>query len=298
MSTARHARPRHVPVGPPQRGRHRSPARPAVMHPALVGTAAAVVAVGGVAVLRSDPQRTGAASVVAAEPGPSATPGTRSTDSPAASRSGVRVPLTAEPAAPADPARAGGTGKHRKADPAPATAPATAVPAKDAAPVKVAAVDAAGPPALRKACGFTRSTQRTPDLNRTQRRNARTIVEVAQERGLPPRAAVIALATAQQESELLNINYGDRDSLGLFQQRPSQGWGRPSQVRNPTYAANKFYAVLVDVDGWRRLPLTVAAQRVQRSAFPNAYARWELLAASVVDDLLDVSDDALNCTRG
>ena len=116
--------------------------------------------------------------------------------------------------------------------------------------------------------------------------------------GLPPRAAVIALATAQQESELLNLNWGDRDSLGLFQQRPSMGWGTPSQVRDPEYAARKFFRALQDVDGWEKLPLTVAAQKVQRSAFPWAYARWELMAAKVVQDQLDdVSPRELGCAR-
>ena len=78
-----------------------------------------------------------------------------------------------------------------------------------------------------------------------------------------------------QESRLINVDYGDRDSLGLFQQRPSQGWGSEEQVQDPVHAANKFYEELVDVSGWESMPVTVAAQRVQRSAFPNAYAQWE-----------------------
>jgi hypothetical protein len=75
--------------------------------------------------------------------------------------------------------------------------------------------------------------------------NARTIAQVGYERGLPERAVVIALATAMQESRLRNLDYGDRDSLGLFQQRPSQGWGTPAQVQDPVYAAGKFYDGLV-----------------------------------------------------
>lgn len=160
------------------------------------------------------------------------------------------------------------------------------------------AAAAAVPDALdRRGCGYNPGTQRRPDLSSEQRRNVRAIVDVAKEMGLPPRAAVIALATAQQESWLRNLGWGDRDSLGLFQQRPSMGWGSPSQVRNPEYAARAFYNVLKDVDGWERLPLTVAAQRVQRSAFGWAYARWELMAARLVQGELDVPAAALACAK-
>ena len=103
---------------------------------------------------------------------------------------------------------------------------------------------------------------------------------------LPPRAWVIALATAQQESTLRNLNRGDRDSLGLFQQRPSQGWGTRAQIMNPIYAATQFYRRLVQVPHWQTIPLTDAAQTVQRSAFPNAYARWEPLANALVESLV------------
>jgi cell wall-associated NlpC family hydrolase len=120
-------------------------------------------------------------------------------------------------------------------------------------------------------------------LSQEQVRNAQTIVAVGHTLGMPPRAYVVAVATALQESRLRNLSYGDRDSLGLFQQRPSQGWGTPAQVRDPEYAAARFYQGLDRVPGWELLPLTVAAQAVQRSAFPDAYARWEPLAASLVD---------------
>src|SRR3954447_5296916 len=103
--------------------------------------------------------------------------------------------------------------------------------------------------------------------------NARTIARVAYDRGLPERAVVIALATAMQESRLRNLDYGDRDSLGLFQQRPSQGWGTPEQVRDPVYAAGKFYDHLVQIPNWQTDPLTVVSQAVQRSAYPLAYGR-------------------------
>jgi hypothetical protein len=111
-----------------------------------------------------------------------------------------------------------------------------------------------------------------------QAANAAIIADVARGRGLPDRAVVIALATAQQESRLRNLNYGDRDSLGLFQQRPSSGWGTEAQVQDPVYAANKFYDHLVTVPGWETGRLTEVSQSVQRSAFPEAYQQWEGMA--------------------
>ena len=108
--------------------------------------------------------------------------------------------------------------------------------------------------------------------------NAATIAVVAWDRGLPDRAVVIALATAQQESGLRNIDYGDRDSLGLFQQRPSQGWGTEAQVQDPVYAAGIFYDRLVGVPGWDTGRLTDVAQTVQRSGFPEAYQKHEAMA--------------------
>ncbi len=115
--------------------------------------------------------------------------------------------------------------------------------------------------------------------------NAATIAAVGTGRQMPERAVTIALATALQESGLRNIEHGDRDSLGLFQQRPSQGWGTPKEIMDPTYAAGVFYEHLAKVPGYTRLPLTVAAQRVQRSGFPQAYAKHEpdatLLAAAL-----------------
>jgi hypothetical protein len=115
--------------------------------------------------------------------------------------------------------------------------------------------------------------------------NARTIAQVARDRGLPDRAVVIALATAQQESRLRNLDYGDRDSLGLFQQRPSSGWGTPAQVQDPVYAANKFFDHLVQVPGWEVGDLTTVADSVQRSAHPRAYAQWEALATALAGAL-------------
>jgi len=127
-------------------------------------------------------------------------------------------------------------------------------------------------------------------LSAEQRQNATTIIGVAKQKGAPPRAWLVALATAMQESTLRNINHGDRDSLGLFQQRPSQGWGSPAQVLDPVYSTTIFLDKLLQVPNWDRLPVTVAAQTVQRSAFPDAYAKWEGLAAELVSQLAGVAD--------
>jgi hypothetical protein len=115
--------------------------------------------------------------------------------------------------------------------------------------------------------------------------NARVIAQVAHDRGLPERAVVIALATAQQESKLIDLPYGDRDSLGLFQQRPSQGWGTPEQVQDPRYAAGKFYDGLVRVPGWSTGRLTDVAQAVQRSGYPGLYQQWEGIATALAASL-------------
>lgn len=123
--------------------------------------------------------------------------------------------------------------------------------------------------------------------------NVATIVQVGREMGIPERGQVIAVATAMQESALRNLNRGDRDSLGLFQQRPSQGWGTPAQVRDPRYAARKFYDGLQRVPGWADLPLWQAAQAVQRSGYPTYYAKHEAVAAQLVGAATNIS-----CTSG
>jgi hypothetical protein len=114
-----------------------------------------------------------------------------------------------------------------------------------------------------------------------QAENATTITAVAKQLGMPDHAVTIALAAALQESQLRNLRYGDRDSLGLFQQRPSQGWGTPAQLVDPQYAAGAFFKALARVSGWESLPVTQAAQSVQRSSAPDAYATWEPLARSL-----------------
>ncbi|MEV6165279.1 hypothetical protein AB0L71_25815 [Streptomyces sp. NPDC052052] len=137
---------------------------------------------------------------------------------------------------------------------------------------------------------------RTYRMSTEQASNAATISAVGTARGLPERAVTIALATALQESGLRNIEHGDRDSLGLFQQRPSQGWGTEEQILDPVYSAGEFYRHLAKVPGYSRLPLTVAAQRVQRSGFPQAYAKHEPDAALLSAALTGRSPTSLNCT--
>ena len=112
-------------------------------------------------------------------------------------------------------------------------------------------------------------------LDLTQAENASTIAAVGKHQGLADHAVTVALATALQESQLYNLDHGDRDSLGLFQQRPSQGWGTPEQLLDTRYSTTAFYQALVKVDGWEADDVTVAAQSVQHSAAPTAYARWE-----------------------
>jgi hypothetical protein len=118
------------------------------------------------------------------------------------------------------------------------------------------------------------SSQYVIDLD--QAANATTITAVGKRLDMPDHAVTVALATALQESQLHNIDYGDRDSLGLFQQRPSQGWGTAAQVMNPRYAAAAFFKALARVPGWQTMPVTDAAQAVQHSNAPQAYALWSL----------------------
>jgi hypothetical protein len=180
-------------------------------------------------------------------------------------------------------------------------APAPAATSTAVTPVKPAAKAPAKPaakPAVRKAPAKPAAPTRaqlmphgTPGgqawfkTNPHQVANAATIVKVGRQMHLPPRAWVDAIACSLQESKLTNLgNLGannDHDSLGLFQQRPTSGWGTPRQILNTQYAAHKFYQALRHVD-YRHLPLTVAVQKVQVSAFPQAYAKWEKMAADLV----------------
>jgi hypothetical protein len=134
----------------------------------------------------------------------------------------------------------------------------------------------------------------TPD----QAQNAAIVAAVGTRQGVPDHAVTIALATALQESNLLNLRYGDRDSVGLFQQRPSQGWGTAAQILDPTYAAGAFYARLLQVPGWESLPVTQAAQLVQGSANPDAYAQWEPKARALAIATTGERPGALTCQLG
>ncbi|MFD8812175.1 C40 family peptidase [Streptomyces sp. NPDC059627] len=111
--------------------------------------------------------------------------------------------------------------------------------------------------------------------------NAKTIQATGVAMKVPARGQIVALATALQESRLRNLGYGDRDSLGLFQQRPSQGWGSAAEVRDPVHAATKFYGGLLKISGWQSMTIAQATQAVQKSGFPDAYAKWEPLATAL-----------------
>lgn len=133
-------------------------------------------------------------------------------------------------------------------------------------------------------------------LEPEQMQNAATIAAVGVRLGLPDHAVTVALATALQESKLRNLPYGDRDSLGLFQQRPSQGWGSPATVRTPRLAAATFYRHLARVHGWTALSVTDAAQAVQHSAAPQAYAQWEAAARTLAGALTGEAEPSVACS--
>ncbi|HET8659120.1 MAG TPA: hypothetical protein VFM55_09000 [Micromonosporaceae bacterium] len=145
-----------------------------------------------------------------------------------------------------------------------------------------------------RAC--TVQAEGTVSLDWEQMANSATIAAVGIRRGLPERAVVVALATALQESKLRNLAGGDRDSIGLFQQRPSQGWGTPEQIRDPRYSAGRFYTALLRVRGWQQMRVTDAAQAVQRSAYPQAYERWADESAVLTTALLGHASGAVACS--
>jgi len=137
-----------------------------------------------------------------------------------------------------------------------------------------------------------RSVSLTPE----QMANAATIAAISVQRGMPARAATIALATAMQESKLRNLTVGDRDSLGLFQQRPSQGWGTADQILDPVYASTAFYDRLAKIDDYANRPITDVAQQVQRSGHPAAYAQHEDEARVLASVLTGHSPAGLVCS--
>ena len=124
---------------------------------------------------------------------------------------------------------------------------------------------------------------------------AATIAGVAQREALPTRAVTVAYAAAWQESKLQNLTYGDRDSVGIFQQRPSQGWGRRSQIENPVYATSRFFGALTKVPGYQRMPVYKAAQAVQRSADGTAYQQYQLLSAYMARAFTGQVPHAVSC---
>ncbi|MFI2648328.1 peptidase M23 [Micromonospora fulviviridis] len=178
------------------------------------------------------------------------------------------------------------------------TAPATPSASLSASPSATPSATAKPKPKAKPA---PRRIVPVAGLDQTQMNNAKKIVQAGREMGVPRRGLVIAVATAMQESTLLNYASGvlpesqsyphqaigwDHDSVGLFQQRPSSGWGTVEELMDPEYATKAFLSALEEIPGWQDLPLTVAAQAVQVSAFPDAYAQHEWRANAVVKEIL------------
>ncbi|WP_406108363.1 hypothetical protein [Micromonospora globbae] len=158
--------------------------------------------------------------------------------------------------------------------------------AVDARPVAVVQADKPGVDTAKLIPHGTQGAQSRIELNDEQTANVKAIIAATKKSGMDERAAVIAIATSLQESKLENLGHlgdaNDHDSLGLFQQRPSSGWGTPEQITDPEYSTMAFLKGLKQVDGWHDMPLTDAAQTVQVSAYPDAYAQWEQQAADLV----------------
>lgn len=135
----------------------------------------------------------------------------------------------------------------------------------------------------------------TTSITPEQARNAAIIAGMSIKRGLVPRAASIALATAYQESGIRNLDYGHSDSIGLFQQRPSQGWGTIEQISDPWYSTREFYRVMERIKNWRTRGITEVAQAVQRSAYPDAYRRHETNARTLASSLTGETPASFTC---
>ena len=158
--------------------------------------------------------------------------------------------------------------------------------------VGVALWRGSGPLPDPEGCSVTLDGHRV-DLSTEQSENATVIAAIGVGRDLPARAVSIALATAYQESKIRNLDHGDRDSLGIFQQRPSMGWGTPKQVRDPYYATNAFYDALVKIPNYQSMRITEAAQKVQRSGFPEAYEDHAIDARALASVLTGYSPGGL-----
>ena len=152
-----------------------------------------------------------------------------------------------------------------------------------------------GPLVGRELCTIEGPT-RNVELDSEQVAHASTIAAVARENALPQRAVTVALATAMQESKLRNLDGGDHDSAGLFQQRPSQGWGSFDEVTDPVFASQAFFDALMRIDSWQQLPVTEAAQAVQRSAYPDAYEQHADDAQTMAAAFSGRRSAALTCT--
>lgn len=138
----------------------------------------------------------------------------------------------------------------------------------------------------------------TVHLTAEQTSNAATIAAVGMRDGMDEHAVRVAITTAMQESELINVDYGHHDSLGLFQQRPSMGWGSEEELLDPVYASFKFYEKLRRIDGWRDMRLAEAAQAVQISAYPELYEQWEDEAVVIAAVLAGGEESGLRCVSG
>jgi hypothetical protein len=151
-----------------------------------------------------------------------------------------------------------------------------------------------GPAPGQQRCVAT-ANGRSVTIDLDQAHYASIIVGLSVKRGLPPRAASIAMATVYQETGIRNLDYGDRDSLGLFQQRPSAGWGTRKQLLDPYYASGKFYDALVKIDNWETADITEVAQQIQRSSYPEAYRDHEDDARVLASALTGHSPTGFSC---
>ncbi|MEU4717287.1 hypothetical protein AB0F73_27070 [Micromonospora purpureochromogenes] len=159
-------------------------------------------------------------------------------------------------------------------------------PAMDAKAIAVVQADKPGVDKSKLVPHGVQGKQSHIDLGDEQTANVKAIIAATKKSGMDERAAVVAIATALQESKLENLGHlgarNDHDSQGLFQQRPSSGWGTVEQITDPEYSTMAFLKGLKQVDGWKDMPLTKAAQTVQVSAYPFHYAQWEQQAADLV----------------
>jgi hypothetical protein len=252
------------------RGTARRPAEVA----ALVGAGLALLGAG-----------TASAATVAS---PAATHAVHVTHAPAQPGSDKTIvqakPATLVKAAAARPAAA----KPAAAKPAAAKPAAPAKPTWSQIEEKVASQTSPGEPKAADQLEpvTTTGAQSFMPIGSAQQANANTIVQQALAKKMGLRSAVIAVATAMQESQLQNISYGTSASLGLFQQQTDMGWGDAQQIMNPTYSSDAFLTALQQYQstnpGWAQQPLWQTAQGVQKSGFPTAYAKWETQAAQLV----------------